>query len=472
MKRPIPLLQTRSILAMFTVMIVMVMISGSFAAAPPAPTDVVAEDLPSDGGGAAVVTWTIPTGVDGLEGFQVWRTEAEEETISRVGNERGAALLGIQNQAYENEYQRLVNVEGVAPEDASMQARAVARRAVIDQRESVTPTETGPHGQFWVLVDTVSPETDRLQVGKLSPSNEYRFMVYTVAKTADGGVAKSNASAQTGMVLPVASGIDVKRLPLFFILALLCGSVLFFIHWARSGHPITIRKIAGLAAVDEAVGRATEMGRPILYVPGIQDMDDLQTVAGITVLGRVAKTAAEYDARIEVPTSRSLVMSAARETVHSSYLGAGRTDAYNPDLIYYVTDEQFGYTAYCSGLIVREKPAACFYMGCFFAESLILAETGNSVGAIQIAGTAMPSQLPFFVAACDYTLIGEEFFAASAYLSGEPDQLGSLKGQDMGKIIVGAVLIIGCLVATAAVVTGSESLMHAVDWFKDSVLSA
>ena len=236
---------------------------------------------------------------------------------------------------------------------------------------------------------------------------------------------------------------------------------------------IARRGIKSLLTGDyEAVGRATEMGRPILYVPGIQDMDDLQTVAGVTVLGRVAKTAAEYDAKIEVPVSRSLVMSAARETVHSSYLTAGRTDAYNPDLIYYVTDEQFGYTAYVSGLIVREKPAACFYMGCFYAESLILAETGNSVGAIQIAGTAMPSQLPFFVAACDYTLIGEEFFAASAYLSGQPDQLGSLKGQDVGKLIVAAVLIIGCLLATVAVVTDNESLAGAIAWFKDSVLSA
>ena len=153
-------------------------------------------------------------------------------------------------------------------------------------------------------------------------------------------------------------------------------------------------------------------------------------------------------------------MSAARETVEASYLSAGRSDAYNPDLIYYVTDEQFGFTAYVSGLIVREKPATCFYMGAFFAESLILAETGNSVGAIQIAGTAMPSQLPFFVAACDYTLIGEEFFAASAYLSGEPEQLGSLKGQDIGKLFVGVFLIIGCFVATLAIlgVPGFESV--------------
>ena len=128
-------------------------------------------------------------------------------------------------------------------------------------------------------------------------------------------------------------------------------------------------------------------------------------------------------------------MVTARETVQEAFLAAGRPDAYNEDLIYYVTDEQFGYVAYLSGMMVREKPAACIYMGCFYAESLILAETGNSIGAIQAAGTAMPAQLPFFVAACDYTLIGEEFYAASAYLSESPAELGSLKGQDLAKVL-------------------------------------
>jgi len=126
-------------------------------------------------------------------------------------------------------------------------------------------------------------------------------------------------------------------------------------------------------------------------------------------------------------------------------------------LIYYLTDEQFGYVAAVSGHMVREKPAACFYLGQFYAESLILAETGNSIGAIQIAGTAMPAQLPFFVAACDYTLIGEEFYAASAYLSGEPHQLGSLKGQDVGKSIVGVLVLIGCLLSTMGAILHTEA---------------
>src|SRR5687768_14182775 len=252
--------------------------------------------------------------------------------------------------------------------------------------------------------------------------------------------------------------IDPTRIWFLGLLIVLCGAVLAYIFAARRGLSMKVRRIAGLEAVDDAVGRATEMGRSCLYIPGVQDMNDIQTIASLTILSRVAKTAAEYDAKVEVPTTRSLVMTAARETVQAAYLAAGRPEAFSPDQVYYVTDEQFGYVAYVQGLMVRERPAACFYMGAFFAESLILAEMGNSVGAIQIAGTAQPAQLPFFVAACDYTLIGEEFFAASAYLSGEPDQLGTLKGQDVGKVIVAVGIAVGVAGATLANLTGSTAI--------------
>jgi hypothetical protein len=134
--------------------------------------------------------------------------------------------------------------------------------------------------------------------------------------------------------------------------------------------------------------------------------------------------------------------------VQSSYLAAGRSEAYDPDRIYYVTDDQFSYVAATSGMIARKRPAACFYFGCFFAESLILAENGNAVGAIQVAGTAETAQLPFFVASCDYTLIGEEFFAASAYLSGEPDQLGTILGQDAVKAAAWAMVLLAAVLGT------------------------
>ena len=305
-------------------------------------------------------------------------------------------------------------------------------------------------------------------VDKLERGEPYFFRV-----RAFGPGGEKSAYVETGeAVIPTGQWFDGGRTYMAAITLLVCGSVVFFIQVARTGKDLKIRKIAGLEAVDEAVGRATEMGRSCLFVPGIQDMNEIQTIAGLTVLSRVAQVAAEYGAKVEVPTSRSLVMTAARETVQSAFLTAGRPDEFNEDNVYYVTDEQFGYVAYLSGMMVREKPAACFYMGAFFAESLILAETGNSIGAIQVAGTAMPSQLPFFVAACDYTLIGEEFFAASAYLSGDPDQLGSLKGQDVGKLLVAVMMIVGSLCWALAAVTESDALMAFVDFLRDEVLHA
>ncbi|MFN0198794.1 MAG: DUF6754 domain-containing protein [Planctomycetaceae bacterium] len=292
---------------------------------------------------------------------------------------------------------------------------------------------------------------------------------YRVAAIGADGTASDFIETPTP-TRPTVQFINTSRLWFGLELLVVCSAVLFYIQRAKSGIPIRIRHIAGLDAIDEAVGRATEMGRPCFFVPGIQDINDIQTVAGVTILSRVAGLTAQYDAALEVPTSRSLVMTTARETVQASYLAAGRPDAYREDDIYYLTDEQFGYVAGVTGSMMREKPAACFYFGAFYAESLILAETGNSIGAIQVAGTAESSQLPFFVAACDYTLIGEEFFAASAYLSGQPEQLGSLKGQDFGKLCGAFFIIVGCLLATFASVTENKHFSNALNFLQERVL--
>ncbi|MDH5186957.1 MAG: hypothetical protein OEW70_07845, partial [candidate division WOR-3 bacterium] len=113
--------------------------------------------------------------------------------------------------------------------------------------------------------------------------------------------------------------------------------------------------------------------------------------------------------------------------------------------------DQFGYAAGVDGIMLREKPGAVFWQGYFFAESLILAETGHTIGAIQIAGTTAITQLPFFIAACDYTLIGEEMYAASCYLKPDPQMLGSLKGEDLAKLVNIGVIAIAAIVGTLAV---------------------
>jgi hypothetical protein len=243
------------------------------------------------------------------------------------------------------------------------------------------------------------------------------------------------------------AGFDPARLPVALAVAIFAALLLFFIRQARRGRPLFIRRIAGLEAVDEAVGRATEMGRPILYCAGLDPMEEVATVASINILGQVARRAGQYETRLIMPNRDPIVMTVAQEVVREAYAAVGRAERFSPDDIYYTTQSQFGYAAAVCGAMLRERTATHFFIGHFYAEALVLAETGNATGAIQIAGTDSDSQLPFFICACDYTLIGEELYAGSVYLSREPLMLGALKGQDAAKVLILAILLLGSLLA-------------------------
>jgi hypothetical protein len=258
--------------------------------------------------------------------------------------------------------------------------------------------------------------------------------------------SETSATTDTPPAAPSAQLFHRARANVLVILGVLAGLVLVNVFLAsRGARGFRIRRLAPVDAMDEAIGRATEMGRPVLYVPGIEEVEDIQTIASMLILERVAEKTALYDVALEVPTRTPFVLAIADEVVRNGCVAAGRPDAYRPDAARYISSEQFAYCAGVNGIILRERPAANLYLGKFYAESLIFAETGFAAGSIQIAGTAEVTQLPFFIAACDYTLIGEEFFAASAYLSRDPSLLSTIRAADWAKVALVGSLLLGAI---------------------------
>jgi hypothetical protein len=239
-----------------------------------------------------------------------------------------------------------------------------------------------------------------------------------------------------------------ERWPHLVLIALVGASLFVFTHLAKR-RALFVRRLPGVDAIEDAVGRSTEMGRPILYVTGSVKTEDIQTIASILILGHVAEIAATYDTDLRVANAYPLTMVIAEEVVRQGYANAGRADAHRPEDVMFITSEQFAFAAAVNGIILRERPAANIYFGRFLAESLMLAETGFLTGAVQIAGTAELTQLPFFVSACDFTLIGEELFACSAYLTREPNQLAMLKAGDVLKVVIALCVVAGAALATA-----------------------
>ena len=325
-----------------------------------------------------------------------------------------------------------------------------------------------------------NPQKTEGHLGKLLPTRSYLVQVSAlyipeevteklldlkaVAHLRSLGAVEAK-SARTKPASPVGELYDPKKTNVLVATVMFCTIVLLAIYIARRGE-MYIRPIAGLEAVNDAIGRATEMGRPILYISGLSGISDIATIASMLILGHLSRRTAAYETPIIVPCNDPLVMTAEREIVQQAYLEAGKPDAYQPENIFYVTDSQFGYAAAVDGIMMREKPAANFFMGMFYAESLILAETGNRTGAIQIAGTDADTQLPFFITACDYTLMGEELYAASAYLSRNPLLLAQLKGQDIGKVLLAAALVIGTALVTLSAYIGPDLVKAFLSWFQ------
>jgi hypothetical protein len=311
-----------------------------------------------------------------------------------------------------------------------------------------TLATSGPRTEYQVLRSAAEENTFQV-IGKVSPTDsvfvdtdvkdgvEYFYFLQTNRGDT------SFLSAVAGPVVARGQWYNARRTNILLGFLVCFVVIIGFIIYGKRGGKLFVRPIAGLQAVDNAIGRATEMGRPILYSSGLGKMERVATMASMNILSSVAEKTAEYNTPLIFPNYDPVVMATAQEVVFEAYSKAGHPEAFNPDNIFFVTQSQFGYAAAVDGIMTRQLPATNLFFGTFEAEALILAETGNSVGAVQIAGTDSTIQLSFFIVACDYTLIGEELFVASGYLTQDPQVLGSIKGQDWLKALVVLLILVG-----------------------------
>lgn len=281
--------------------------------------------------------------------------------------------------------------------------------------------------------------------------------VYKVAAVGEAGIISESSESEE--IKAVGNLIATTKISELLGLILVAAVTLYFIDKAQSGQDMFIRRIPALDAFEEAIGRSAEMGRPVMFIPGNDDVYKSSSIAAINIFEGAANYAVVMQSHIMSPNQQAVVNQVLSNSLRNIFLYAGRPDLYDEYDVHFETTDQLAYASAVAGSMHRENPAAIFIQGDFGAESLIYAENGNAVGAIQIAGTDNEKQLPYFVVACDYTLLGEELYAAGAYIKKDPIQICTLKAQDVLKLAVFACLIIGSLLA----LSGSSNII--LDFF-------
>jgi hypothetical protein len=248
-------------------------------------------------------------------------------------------------------------------------------------------------------------------------------------------------------ILLAAGLFDRSNLILLAWVLFCCCVVVYYTFRTRQSR-LKLRVIPGIKAIEEGIGRATEQGKPILFTTGWGgDIQRPTTLAALNLLRFVASKAAAYGCRVLFPTHDPVIAEAAKEIIRSAYAEAGHADNFREDDVTFVSPSQFGYATAVDGIVSRTQPGAMFLLGTFEGEALILAETGNINGALQIAGTDSTIQLSFFMVACDYTLIGEELYTASAYLTDDHRVKASMYAQDVIRLLLVVLLLVLPLLA-------------------------
>lgn len=259
-------------------------------------------------------------------------------------------------------------------------------------------------------------------------------------------------------------GLEHATPGILLTLAVAVAILFWQLRRASQGHQHFIRRIPGIDAVEGAIGRSAELGRSVVFTTALTDVGPV-LYACLGVLHSVAKRVAGYKLKLIVPQYSPEAMAIVEDSVRDAYTEAGRGSSFDPQSIVFLSSEQFAFASGYMGLVHREKAGAAFLFGVFAAEALVLAEAGQQVGARQVAASVSPEQVAFFICTCDYTLIGEELFGASAYLGREQVQVATLAAQDRVKLLFAAVIVLGVLWATLTSVSSGLSLPSIESFF-------
>ena len=91
-----------------------------------------------------------------------------------------------------------------------------------------------------------------------------------------------------------------------------------------------IRRIEGLTAIDEAIGRTTEMGRPMVCSVGLGGLD-VPTLQALSITTYIIRASARFNNRVIVPVADATFYPITEEAVREAYVAEGQAEQFNAD---------------------------------------------------------------------------------------------------------------------------------------------
>jgi hypothetical protein len=216
-----------------------------------------------------------------------------------------------------------------------------------------------------------------------------------------------------------------------------------------------LRAIATFSRLRQAIGLAVEDGSRLHVSLGKANLTTAQNASalvGLSVLDRVAQLSSASD-RPPVATSGDGGLAIlSQDTLRGAYRSANAVDLYDPRRGMLTGITPFSYIAGTLPVMRDENISANILIGNFGPEVALLTGAAEQQNSFTLAASdSLPAQAVLYATASE-TLIGEELFAAGAYVAAGGMHNASLRVQDMLRWVVIAVMLAGSILKLIGVI--------------------
>ncbi|MCC7117392.1 MAG: hypothetical protein IT310_02615 [Anaerolineales bacterium] len=230
--------------------------------------------------------------------------------------------------------------------------------------------------------------------------------------------------------------------------------LLILTFWKRKS-PAVLRELPALARLQRAIGVSVEDGSRLhvsLGQGGLLNAQGGSALAGLAALRIISERTSVSDKPPVASAGDPLLGLLTQDTLQAGYHAAGVDELYAPTSGRITGLGPFGFAAGAMPITANENISANLLLGHFGVEAGLLTEAAERE-SVQLIGASdnLAGQSILFASAQD-ALIGEELFAAGAYIGAGPSHTASLTVQDLLRLIVILALLGGAFLKFAGMI--------------------
>ena len=236
------------------------------------------------------------------------------------------------------------------------------------------------------------------------------------------------------------------------VLVLVAAGLLLGLTFVRRKSAPVFREIAAFARLRRAIGISVEDGTRLhisLGRSGLQTPNGAPGLAGLAMLRHLIEQTSASDKPPVVTSGAGDLSILTRDTLQAGYKAAGAEDIYNPTTGRLTGLTPFSFAAGAIPSMRDENVSSNVFIGHFGPEVALLTDTAERTNSPAVAAAVDPTAQAILYASVEEPLIGEELFAAGAYINAGPAHQASLQVQDILRVVIILVLLGGSVLKLA-----------------------